>query len=79
MDMEQEDRERLIRIDERTASIADLFERHVGENRDDFRDVHHRVNKVVAKQNWIVGVGTSFGAILGVVAVWLKNTFAGGA
>ncbi len=75
--MDQEDRDILIRIDERTAKLAAVFETHVVQNREDFKDVHHRVNRVVAKQNWMLGVGTAVGSIVGVIVIWLTKLFAG--
>lgn len=76
--MDKEDRACLVRIDERTATLVELFTKHVKENREDFKDVHHRVNVIAAKQNWMMGLGTACGALVGIVAVWLKNTFSGG-
>lgn len=69
----QEDRDRLIRIDERTATLVKNLEGHLGENRDDFKEVHQRINRVVAKQNIILGTGTGIGAAFGAAFVWVKG------
>lgn len=77
--MDRDDRDRLIRIDQRTETLLDLFERHVEQDRTDFKEVHSRVNAVSAKQNWMLGVGTGLGLVVGVAGAWLKSTFTGGA
>lgn len=77
--MEQEDRDRLIRIDERTARLVEVVEKHVGEDRDDFKEVHHRINRVTAKQNWMIGIFSSLGVVISVLGLWLKSNFTGGA
>lgn len=54
------------RIDERTLTILQRIDRvahdlneHETEDRQDFKDLHSRVNAVERKQNWIVGIGTA--------------------
>jgi hypothetical protein len=77
--MEPQDRDMLIRIDERTETLVDLFERHVEQDRMDFKEIHTRINHISAKQNWMLGVGTTVGVVVGIIGAWLKSTFTGGA
>lgn len=77
--MEQEDRERLIRIDERTATLVETLGKHVTQDREDFKEVHSRVNRLAAKQNWIIGIFSSLGVGMSVIGLWLKSNFTGGA
>ena len=76
--MEQTDHEVLIRIDERVAGLVEVVEEHLKENREDFKEVHSRINVIAGKQNWVLGIGTACGAIVGAVGIWLKDTFTGG-
>ncbi len=73
-----EDRDRLIRIDERTAIMAKLFDRHMEQDRQDFDALHHRVNRLSAKQNWMIGVATTLGGVMGIVGIWKRDTFTAG-
>lgn len=54
------------RTDERTASmaksisdIAVAMRSHEDRDREDFKAVHSRVNRVERKQNWMLGVGSA--------------------
>ncbi len=76
--MEQSDHDVLMRIDERLGTLVDVFENHLANNREDFRDVHSRINVIAGKQNWMLGIGTVCGAGIGVVVVWVRNIFTGG-
>ncbi len=71
--LKQEDRDRLIRIDERTATLVKTLEEHLSEDRDSFREVHGRINRVSGKQNLILGIGTGVGAALGLAFAWVKG------
>lgn len=71
--LEQEDRDRLIRIDERTATLVDDFKDHLSANRDDFRNVHGRINSVSSKQNIILGIGAGVGAVFTISFAWVKG------
>lgn len=78
MDMNEKDRAMLSRIDERTANMIDAFTTHVGENREDIKEIHSRINRISAKTNWIIGAGSILGVILGGFGTWLKDTLSGG-
>lgn len=80
MELNQEARELLIRIDERTSHIAtrqdeilDRFESHELQDREDFRTVFERLNKVEKRQNWIMGVGSGLMVAGGLIGAWLKT------
>ena len=77
--MEQEDRDRLIRIETLVVKVSGDFDRHLEDDRDDFREVHKRINRVAAKQNWILGAASVIGAGIGVFTAWVKTTLSGGA
>lgn len=72
--MYQEDRDRLARIDERTALLVNTFAKHVDQDREDFKYVHTRINKISAKQNWVLGVGAAVAAGVSAAGAWLKST-----
>ena len=76
--MEQEDRDRLIRFDERTASLVDTFERHVKQDREDFKEVHHRINRLASKLYGVLGVGAAIGVGLTTGLAWIRSTITGG-
>ena len=61
--LEQEDRDRLIRIDERTALLVDDLKEHLSSDKDDFRVVHARIDRLAGKQNVILGVGAGIGSL----------------
>ena len=62
------------RIDERTKRCDEWMRDHEDRNREDFKEVHHRVNAVAGKQNWILGVGSAVGVGFGVLLSWLKDS-----
>ena len=74
MDTElSEIKQSIARIDERTTAILENQERqdddleaHAERDRQDFKEVHHRITNVEKKQQWIVGLGTAviFGVTL---------------
>lgn len=72
--MEAEDRERLIRIDERTLAMADWLKTHEKEDREDFKEVRRRIDRISTKQNVILMVGTGIGGLAG----WLGQLFSKG-
>lgn len=72
--MEAQDREMLVRIDERTLSIVQWQTKHEKQDRQDFKEVHKRINRVNTKQNIILTVGAAIGAIGG----WLGKVFTSG-
>ena len=82
--LEQQDRERLIRIDERTAALVNTFDRHLDQNRDDFAKmgdritsemdkVHSRIGRVERKVHWIVGIGTGGVAVVALALSWARS------
>ena len=71
--LEQEDRDRLIRIDERTAALVKTLGDHVSSDRDDFRIVHGRIDRVSGRQNIILGVGAGVGAVFAFAFAWVKG------
>jgi hypothetical protein len=77
-------KECLVRVDERTARIlevqekqADSLNAHEERDREDFKEVHGRINKLERRQNWFMGIGT--GVVTIITAGWaiLKQTFGG--
>lgn len=63
----------MIRIDERTATLVKTIEAHLVQNRDDFKDVHVRINKISSRQSWVLGLGAGIGAALSLAFAWAKN------
>ena len=59
------------RIDERTETIHDWIEKHELQDRDDFKEVHARVNKVERKQNWTLGVISMAGFAITTAIAWV--------
>ena len=54
------------RIDERTMAILqhqedhkEALTAHEDRDRDDFKEVHHRINRLERRQNWFLGVGSA--------------------
>lgn len=62
------------RIDERTATIHDWIGKHELQDRDDFKEVHGRINRVERKQNWTLGVISLAGFVITATIAWLKGT-----
>lgn len=52
--MDQEDRERLIRIEANTENMAVLFSKHVDQDRQDFKEVHSRINDTNSRVGKVV-------------------------
>lgn len=81
MDTQETDRELLVRIDERVASLHDWAETHEQQDREDFKEVHSRINRVERKQNWMLGIGTTavftVGIAVSIVAGFVKGMFGG--
>ena len=63
------------RIDERTERIDDWIDKHEKQNRDDFKEVHSRVNRVERKQNWTLGVLSMAGFAITATIAWAKDFF----
>lgn len=89
MALEPTDRELLIRIDERTASLQDMFAKHIEQDRADFAALHGRISdnkreldgkigKVANRQAWILGAGTVGGSIVGAFIGWFVKVFTTG-
>ena len=70
--LDQEDRDRLIRIDERTAHMERSFCKHVEQDREDFKEVHHRINLMSNRLNWMLGVFAGFSVLAGIVGAFVK-------
>lgn len=81
MEAEKTDRELLVRIDERVASLHEWMGDHEKRDREDFKEVHHRINRVERKQNWMLGVGSmtvfTIGIAVSVVVGFVKGMFGG--
>ena len=80
MDLEQ--KELLVRIDERTKGMdakSDVllarFDDHEKKDREDFREVYSRLNTLEKRQNWLFGVGSGIAFLFGIAAAWIKTTF----
>ncbi len=79
--------ETLARIDERVGIILKrideqkaAFDKHVEQDREDFKEVHSRVSAsnermstIGRKQSWMLGLGTGLGLVMGVIGAWLRN------
>lgn len=70
------------RIDERTEFILEGQQKqseslvlHEDHDRQDFKEVHHRINSLERKQNWIVGLGTAVVFFVSVGAAIVKTIF----
>lgn len=83
--MDQETRELLVRIDERThntdnkvQALLDRFAEHEKQDRADFGEVFARIAAVEKRQNWFAGAWSV--AVLGVGAViaWFLGAGGGG-
>lgn len=78
---EKTDRELLVRIDERVASLHGWMDDHEKRDRADFKEVHKRINRVERKQNWMLGVGSmtvfTIGIMVSIVAGFIKGIFGG--
>ena len=75
-------KETVARIDERTDSIhtaiknySKALSKHEDHDRDDFKEVHHRITKVERRQNWMLGIGTAGVFVLTMVAGFFKGIF----
>ncbi len=74
-------KEGVARIDERTVSIHDsqeqlsaALQRHEKRDREDFKEVHHRITKTDRKQSWMLGVAT---AVVVIFVGAVKGVFGG--
>ena len=74
----------IARIEERTQAILEGQDRnakdldaHEERDREDFKEVHGRINKLERRQNWFIGIGT--GLIFFVSTTWaiIKEFFGG--
>ena len=74
--LDKEDRDCLVRIDERTKTLVDTMEKHLEQNREDFSTMHSRINKISARQQLILGIGTGVGTVLGLAIAWARGFFA---
>lgn len=82
MGMEQEVREvreMLARVDERTVAILseqralnERFDTHEAEDREDFKEVHHRISRTERKVNWILGLGAGIAFLVSAIGAYLK-------
>lgn len=59
------------RIDERTETIHDWMIKHEMQDREDFKEVHGRVNRVERKQNWTLGVLSMAGFAITTAIAWV--------
>ena len=69
--MDQEDRDRLIRIDERTAKMAKTLDTHIADDREDFKEMHGRINRIVGRA--IAMAVVVVGGIVGALGPWPKG------
>jgi len=67
------------RIDERTVAILktqeqlnERFDKHEQEDREDFKEVHHRISRTERKVNWVLGIGTGIAFLIGALGTYLK-------
>lgn len=65
----------LERIDERTANTHEWTKTHEAQDREDFKEVHSRFNRMERKQSWILGVGSASMLALGGLLTWAKDLF----
>lgn len=81
MGAEKTDRELLVRIDERTATLHDWMESHEERDREDFKEVHKRINRVERKQNWMLGIGSmtvfTVGIAVSILVGFIRGIFGG--
>lgn len=73
MEMNDLDRERLIRIDERTELMHDALTKHFEDDREDFKEVHHRINRISGKQNWLISLTAIVGGLVGGFGAWFNS------
>jgi hypothetical protein len=75
-------KEMVARVDERTQTIltnqenlAKTVADHETRDRQDFKEVHSRINRVERRQNWFLGVGTTVVFCVGVAVTAFKALF----
>lgn len=69
--MDQGDRDILIRIDERTEKMETTLNNHLSEDREDFKEVHGRINRIVGRAIALAVVVV--GGIVGALGPWPKG------
>lgn len=75
--MEAQDRERLVRIDERTKTIVETLAKHIEQDRVDFKEVHSRINQVSSRQNLFLGGALTLGSLFGIAIAWFRSSTGG--
>lgn len=90
MPLDRSDHDLLVKVAERVDTAVASLEKHMEQDRQEFRLLHQRISaeagerradvrKLEGRQNWIVGLGAGIAFVFGLVASWIKSAFTGGA